>query len=107
MWCLCLQRRLSSKSPAINVPMEVRAEKALDAIMNCCVGASFLEEEDVPHLSLILTTVFPTADKAEINRIVASRVGGDEDSSLEEEEGSEEEVELVEDKANSSRWAAQ
>lgn len=83
--------------------MEARAEKALDAIMKCCVGASYLEEEDVSHLILILGSVFPTADKLELERIVKSRLLSTDDddvSGLEEdteelsngEEGIEEEV---------------
>jgi len=98
------KRRSNAKSAAINVPIEARAEKALDAIMKCCVGASFLDEEDVPLLTTILTAVFPSADVSEIDRIVTSRVG-DDDSSLEddtEELGTEDG--LVEDKAN-ARWA--
>jgi len=102
---MCKQRRSNAKSGAINVPIEARAEKALDAIMKCCVGASFLDEEDAPLLTTILTAVFPSADATEIDRIVTSRVGDDEDSSLEddtEELGTEDE--LVEDKTN-ARWA--
>ncbi|KAG0600622.1 hypothetical protein M758_11G048300 [Ceratodon purpureus] len=102
------KRRANSKSVAINVPIEARAEKALDAIMKCCIGASFLEEEDVRPLTIILTTVFPSADATEIERIVTSRLGGSEEdeSSLEddtEELGAEEE--LVEENTSSSRWA--
>jgi len=101
---MCKQRRSNSKSAAINVPIEARAEKALDAIMKCCVGASFLDEEDVPLLTIILTTVFPSADASEIDRIVTSRVGDDESSLEDDTEELGTEGELVEDKAN-SRWA--
>lgn len=55
--------------------------------MKCCVGASYLEEEDVPHLILILGSVFPTADKLELERIVKSRLLSTDDdvSGLEED----------------------
>lgn len=104
----CNQRRANSKSVAINVPIEARAEKALDAIMKCCIGASFLDDEDVRLLTTILTTVFPSADATEIGSIVTSRLGGSEvdESGLEddtEELGAEEE--LVEESTSSSRWA--
>lgn len=100
---LCYQRRANSKSAAINVPIEARAEKALDAIMKCCIGASFLEEEDAPLLTTILTTVFPSADASEIDRIVASRVGNEESSLEDDSEELGTGDELVENKAN-TRW---
>jgi hypothetical protein len=104
---MCKQRRSNAKSPAINVPIEARAEKALDAIMKCCVGASFLDEEDVPLLTTILSTVFPTADASEIDRMVTSRVDDDNDndgeSNLDDDtEELDAEEELVEDKANAA-----
>ena len=105
---VCNQRRANAKSPGVNVPIEARAEVALDAIMKCCIGASFLEEEDVPLLTTILTTVFPTADTTKIGRIVTSRLGGSEDdeSGLENDtEASVAEGELVGENSNSSRWA--
>lgn len=101
---MCKQRRSNSKSTAINVPIEARAEKALDAIVKCCVGASFLKEEDVPLLTTILKTVFPSADASEIDRIVSSRVGDDESSLEGDEEELGSEDELLQDKAN-ARWA--
>jgi hypothetical protein len=70
--------------------------------MKCCIGASFLEEEDVGSLTTILTTVFPSADATEISRIVASRLGGSEDDDTEELVAEEE---LIEENTNTSRWA--
>lgn len=98
------KRREKSKSPAMNVPIEARAEKALDAIMKCCVGASYLDEEDVPLLITILTTVFPSADASEIDRMVTSRLAySDDDEASAEEDNEEDRTEgfVVEDMANS------
>lgn len=72
--------------------------------MKCCTGNSFLDEEDVPLLTTILTTVFLGADPTEIGRIVASRLGASEDdeSSLDDDTETTDET-FVEQK--SSRWA--
>lgn len=47
--------------------MEIRAEKALDAIYVCCFGRDPIEEEDERLLSIMLNAVFPTVGQ-EIGR---------------------------------------
>lgn len=54
--------------------MELRAEKALEAIYVCCFGNDPIEEEDERLLNIMLSIVFPSVDKSEIQRIVKDRV---------------------------------
>ncbi|KAG8366865.1 hypothetical protein BUALT_Bualt16G0012400 [Buddleja alternifolia] len=67
------ERRAKLNAPAPNIPMEVRAEKALEAIYVCCFGRDLIEEEDEELLSIILKSVFPTVDQLEIQRIVKEK----------------------------------
>lgn len=53
--------------------MEVRAEKALEAIYVCCFGRDFIEEEDEELLCVILNSVFPAVGKEDIERIVREK----------------------------------
>lgn len=53
--------------------MEIRAEKALEAIYVCCFGRDLIEEEDEELLSVILNAVFPTVGLPEIERIVKEK----------------------------------
>lgn len=53
--------------------MEARVEKAVEAIYVCCFGTEPIEEEDERLLNIMLRTVFPGVDKAEISRIVKDR----------------------------------
>lgn len=50
--------------------MEVRVEKALDAIYVCCFGKDSIEEQDERLLSIILSSVFPSVQRQEIRRMV-------------------------------------
>ncbi|KAH9322402.1 hypothetical protein KI387_017041 [Taxus chinensis] len=68
-------KRAKSKTPLPEIPMEARAEKALEAICKCCLGNNVIkEEEDARLLSTMLCAVFTTADKAEIEKSVWSRL---------------------------------
>ncbi|KAH6758523.1 calcium homeostasis regulator [Perilla frutescens var. frutescens] len=67
------ERRAKLKSPAPNIPMAVRAEKALEAIYVCCYGRNVIEEEDEELLSTMLNAVFPNVGKQEIDRIVREK----------------------------------
>lgn len=53
--------------------MEVRVEKALEAIYVCCFGKDPIEEEDENLLNVMLSAVFPTVEKPEIERIVKDK----------------------------------
>ena len=53
--------------------MEIRAEKALEAIYVCCFGRDPIEEEDERLLQIILGAVFPSVQKAEIERILKEK----------------------------------
>lgn len=54
--------------------MEIRAEKAVDAIYVCCFGRDPIEEEDERLLSVILNAVFPTVGQAQIENIVKEKI---------------------------------
>lgn len=54
--------------------MEVRAEKAMDAIYVCCFGRDPIEEEDERLLCVMLTAVFPSIGQEGIERIVKDKV---------------------------------
>ena len=55
------------------VPMEVRAQKALDAIYVCCFGRELIEEEDERLLNVMLSSVFPTIEQSKIQRIIKDK----------------------------------
>lgn len=67
------EKRSRSKGEATTIPMEARVEKAVEAIYVCCFGTEPIEEEDERLLNIMLRTVFPGVDKAEISRIVKDR----------------------------------
>lgn len=80
-----LQKRAKLQAPAPTVPMEIRAEKALDAIYICCFSRDPIEEDDERLLCTILTAVFPSVGEQEIERIVKSKAkrvaeGGEDDN---------------------------
>lgn len=54
--------------------MEIRAEKALEAIYVCCLGKNPIEEEDEKLLSIMLNSVFPTVGQSVVERIVQEKV---------------------------------
>lgn len=53
--------------------MEIRAEKALEAIYVCCFGKDPIEDEDERLLQIILGAVFPSVQQPEIERIVKEK----------------------------------
>lgn len=67
------ERRIKMKSPAPNIAMEFRAEKALEAIHICCFGRDPIEEEDVKLLAVILSAVFPTVARSEVVKMVKEK----------------------------------
>ncbi|GLJ31135.1 hypothetical protein SUGI_0623900 [Cryptomeria japonica] len=70
-----LSKRAKSKTPVPEIPIEARAERALEAICKCSMGSDMIEEEeDARLLNIMLCAVFPTADKAEIEKTVWSRL---------------------------------
>lgn len=75
-------KRAKSKSSLPEVPVEARAAKALEAICKCCIDSDVIEEEEARLLCIMLCAVFPSADKAEIERTVWSIV---RQSSVDEE----------------------
>ncbi|PNY17369.1 calcium homeostasis regulator CHoR1 [Trifolium pratense] len=76
------ERRAKQKGAPPVVPMEVRVEKALDAIYVCCFGKDPIEEEDERILRTILGAVFPSVQKQEIRRIVEDMVEKVEDGGM-------------------------
>lgn len=78
------ERRAKLKAEPPAIPMEIRAGKALDAIYVCCFGKDSVEEEDQLLLTAMLSAVFPSVQREEVQRLVkdkAERVaaGVDED----------------------------
>ncbi|KAG5534942.1 hypothetical protein RHGRI_022899 [Rhododendron griersonianum] len=89
--------KLNIQTPV--VPMEARAEKALEAIYVCCFGRDPMEEEDERLLCIMLNAVFPSVGQPEINRIVKDKVtkvaeGGEDERAPEPKPLSEEAVQL-------------
>uniref|UniRef100_A0A0D9WIV2 Uncharacterized protein n=1 Tax=Leersia perrieri TaxID=77586 RepID=A0A0D9WIV2_9ORYZ len=66
------EKRAKLKSPTPQIPMEARAEKALEAIYVCCFGQDMLEDEDVKLLCTMLNAIFPSVGRQTIERIVTS-----------------------------------
>lgn len=53
--------------------MEIRVEKAIDGIYVCCFGKDSVEEEDERLLTTMLSAVFPTVKRQEIQCIVRNK----------------------------------
>ncbi|XP_010925423.1 photosystem I assembly factor PSA3, chloroplastic [Elaeis guineensis] len=66
------ERRAEVKAAIPEIPMEIRVEKALEAIYVCCFGKDPIEEEDQRLLVIMLNAVFASVGKSEIDRIVSS-----------------------------------
>ncbi|XP_011623625.1 uncharacterized protein LOC18434829 isoform X2 [Amborella trichopoda] len=64
------RRRDKLKSASPEIPMALRAEKALETIYVCCFGKDLIEEEDEKLLCIMLNAVFQTVGQEEINRMV-------------------------------------
>lgn len=67
------ERRAKLRSAAPNIPMELRAEKALEAIHVCCFGRDLIEEDDERLLTTILCAVFPSVGNREMERMVKDK----------------------------------
>lgn len=68
------ERRAKSGGLVPTIPMEIRAEKAVEAIYVCCLRGDPMEEDDVADLSVMLNAVFPTVGQREMDRIVKEKV---------------------------------
>ncbi|XP_042498671.1 photosystem I assembly factor PSA3, chloroplastic [Macadamia integrifolia] len=93
------ERRAKLKVATPSIPMDIRAEKALDAIYVCCFGKDPIEEEDERLLSIMLNAVFPSVGQSDIDRIVQAKTkkiaeGGEDESFPEPKSLSEEAVRL-------------
>ncbi|KAG2714509.1 hypothetical protein I3843_03G034100 [Carya illinoinensis] len=64
------ERRAKSKVTNPPIPMEIRVEKALEAIYVCCFGKDPIEDIDKSLLYVILGAIFPSVVQSEIQRIV-------------------------------------
>ncbi|KAH7532528.1 hypothetical protein FEM48_Zijuj04G0029700 [Ziziphus jujuba var. spinosa] len=67
------ERRAKLKAPTPTIPMEIRVEKALQAIYICCFGKDPIEEEDERLLNIMLCAVFPSVQQTEIQRLVKNQ----------------------------------
>ncbi|KAA0053674.1 hypothetical protein IC582_008804 [Cucumis melo] len=67
------EKREKLKAAVPNIPMEVRVEKALDAIYVCSFGRDPIEEDDEKLLVIMLSAVFPSVGEIEIQRIVKEK----------------------------------
>ncbi|XP_055804186.1 photosystem I assembly factor PSA3, chloroplastic [Solanum dulcamara] len=67
------EKRAKLGAPAPTIPMELRAEKALEAIHVCCYGRDLIEEEDEKLLSTMLNAVFPTVGQQKVEIIVKEK----------------------------------
>ncbi|PON56172.1 calcium homeostasis regulator [Trema orientale] len=67
------EKRAKLNAAAPTIPMEIRVEKSLEAIYVCCFGKEAIEEEDENLLNVMLSAVFPTVQKTEIQRIVKDK----------------------------------
>lgn len=65
-----LQRRAKLSVKAPSIPMEVRAEKALEAIYVCCFGEDLIEDEDQKLLQTMLSAVFPSVQQSQIESMI-------------------------------------
>ncbi|GMP30337.1 hypothetical protein CsSME_00005050 [Camellia sinensis var. sinensis] len=93
------EKRAKLNIPTPTVSMEVRAEKALEAIYVCCFGKDPIEEEDERLLCIMLNAVFPSVGLQEMTRIVKEKArkvaeGSEEDQVPEPKPLSKEAVQL-------------
>ncbi|CAO2828462.1 unnamed protein product [Amaranthus hypochondriacus] len=68
------ERRAKLRAETPKIPMELRAQKALDAIYICCFGKDPIEEEDERLLTIMLSAVFPSVQRTEIEKIVKEKI---------------------------------
>lgn len=70
------EKRAKLKASSPEIPIEVRVEKAFEAIYICCFGKDPIEEEDKRLLGVMLNAVFPSVERSAIGRIVESVAEG-------------------------------
>lgn len=64
------ERRAKLNASAPSIPMEVRVEKALEAIYVCCFGKDPIEEEDEQLLQTMLGVVFQSVKQSQIQTMI-------------------------------------
>lgn len=67
------ERRAKLKTAPPALPMEIRVQKALDAIYVCSFWKDPVEQEDELLLTTMLSTVFPSVQGQEIERLVKEK----------------------------------
>lgn len=67
------ERRSKLRVTPVSIPMQIRAEKALEAVLVCCFGQDAIEEEDEMLLCVMLNSVFPSVGQSEINKMVKEK----------------------------------
>lgn len=67
-----MQKGVKLKAPIPEIPMEVRVEKALEAVYVCSFGRDPIEEEDERLLLIMLNVVFLSVEKSEMNMMVGA-----------------------------------
>ncbi|XP_071913019.1 photosystem I assembly factor PSA3, chloroplastic-like [Coffea arabica] len=68
------EKRAKLRTAAPTIPMEIRAEKALEAIYVCCFGGDPIEEDDEKLLFIMLNAVFPSVGQPGIEKIVKDKI---------------------------------
>ncbi|KAH0450627.1 hypothetical protein IEQ34_021319 [Dendrobium chrysotoxum] len=66
------EKRAKIKAAVPEIPIEIRVEKAFEAIYVCCFGKDPIEEEDILLLCIMLNAVFPSVGRSVIDRVVNS-----------------------------------
>ncbi|XP_060193592.1 photosystem I assembly factor PSA3, chloroplastic [Lycium barbarum] len=67
------EKRAKLGAPIPKIPMEIRAEKALEAVHVCCFGRDLIEEEDEKLLTTMLSAVFPTVGQQKVESFVKEK----------------------------------
>ncbi|CAM8899799.1 unnamed protein product [Rhodiola kirilowii] len=67
------ERRAKLNLATPTIPMDIRVEKAVDAIYVCCFTRGLIEEEDERLLTIMLSAVFPSVKRPEIQRIIKEK----------------------------------
>ncbi|GKV37314.1 hypothetical protein SLEP1_g45356 [Rubroshorea leprosula] len=93
------ERRAKLRVATPTIPMEIRVEKALEAVYVCCFAKDPIEEEDERLLNTMLSAVFPSVKQSEIQKIIKEKAtkvaeGSDEDSVPEPKPLSKEAVQM-------------
>ncbi|XP_048128758.1 photosystem I assembly factor PSA3, chloroplastic isoform X2 [Rhodamnia argentea] len=65
------RRRAKLNTSTPSIPMEIRMEKALEAIYVCCFGKDLIEKEDERLLQTMLGVVFPSVKQSQIQMMIS------------------------------------